>query len=334
MHLLSVFSLRNRALIALITVVVAVFGGISLTLFKQELIPSLSLPSVYIVTSYPGASPDVVSKDVSTPIESAIQGIENLDSTTATSNTGASTVTASFTYGTNIATSEQKVQLALDRLTNTLPSGVTPQVITFSLSDFPVIQLAVTSDLDPHTLASKLSTLTVTNLKQLSGVSDVTLLGAASQRVTITPNADTLTTDGLSIQSIKTALAANGTLLASGSITENGKTLTVQSGQKLASTADISALPVLGARLATPPTIGDLATVAVVDDPVSGYSSVNGKPAVSLNITKTAAGNTVSVSKIVRDDIPALEKQLGGNTKFTVVSDQAPSITTSINSLA
>jgi HAE1 family hydrophobic/amphiphilic exporter-1 len=333
-HLLSVFSLRNRALIALITVVVAVFGGISLTLFKQELIPSLSLPSVYIVTTYPGASPDVVSKDVSTPIESAIQGIENLDSTTATSNTGASTVTASFTYGTNIATSEQKVQLALDRLSNTLPSGVTPQVITFSLSDFPVIQLAVTSDLDPHELASKLSSLTVTNLKQLDGVSDVTLLGAASQRVTITPNADTLTTDGLSIQSIKTALAANGTLLASGAITENDKTLTVQSGQQLASTDDIAALPVLGGRLATPPTIADLATVAVVDDPVSGYSSVNGKPAVSLNITKTAAGNTVAVSKIVRDDIPALEKQLGGNTTFTVVSDQAPSITTSINSLA
>ncbi len=334
MHLLSVFSLRNRALIALITIVVAVFGGISLTLFKQELIPSLSLPSVYIVTTYPGASPDVVSKDVSTPIESAIQGIENLTSTTATSNTGASTVTASFTYGSNIATSEQKVQLALDRLSNSLPSGVTPQVITFSLSDFPVIQLAVTSDLDPHTLASKLSNLTVTDIKQLDGVSDVTLLGAASQRVAITPDADTLAKDGLSIQSIKTALAANGTLLASGSITENGKTLTVQSGQKLASTGDIAGLPVLGGRLATPPTIGELATVAVVDDPVSGYSTVNGKPAVSLNITKTAAGNTVAVSKLVRDDIPALEKQMGGNTKFTVVSDQAPSITTSINSLA
>ncbi|MFC5502152.1 efflux RND transporter permease subunit [Lysinimonas soli] len=334
MHLLSVFSLRNRALIALITVVVAVFGGISLTLFKQELIPSLSLPSVYIVTSYPGASPDVVSKDVSTPIESAIQGIENLDSTTATSNTASSVVTASFSYGTSLATSEQKVQLALDRISTTLPSGVTPQVITFSLSDFPVIQLAVTSDLDPHALASKLSSLTVTDLKQLDGVSDVTLLGAASQRVTITPDADTLLKDGLSIQAIKSALAANGTLLASGSITENDKTLTVQSGAKLTSTTDIAGLPVLGGRLATPPTIGELATVAVVDDPIAGYSSINGKPAVSLNITKTAAGNTVTVSKTVRDDIPKLEAQLGHNTKFTVVSDQAPSITQSINSLA
>jgi HAE1 family hydrophobic/amphiphilic exporter-1 len=334
-HLLSVFSLRNRALIALVTIVVAVFGGVALANFKQELIPSLSLPSVYIVTSYPGASPDVVNKDVSTPIESALQGIENLDSTTATSNTSASTVTASFTYGTNIATSEQKVQLALDRLSSTLPSGVTPQVITFSLSDFPVIQLAVTSDLDKHELAAKLQSLTVPSLKQLDGVSDVSLLGAVSQRVTITPDADKLAADGLTIQSIKTALGANGTLLASGSITEDSKTLTVQSGTKLTSTADLAALPLLGGKpAATAPTIGDVATVAVVDDPIAGYSTVNGKPSVSLNITKTAAGNTVSVSKTVRDDLPTLEKQLGGNTKFTVVSDQAPSITTSINSLA
>ncbi|MHC5797870.1 efflux RND transporter permease subunit [Lacisediminihabitans sp. FW035] len=334
MHLFSVFSLRNRALIALITIVIGIFGGIALTSFKQELIPSLSLPSVFIVTSYPGASPDVVNTDVSTPIESALQGIENLDSTTATSNTSASTVTASFAYGTDIATSEQKVQLALDRIKTRLPSSVTPQVITFSLSDFPVIQLAVTSDMDANALAAKLSSLTVTNLKQLEGVSDVSLLGAASQRVTITPDADKLAADGLSIQSIKSALTANGTLLASGSITENDKTLTVQSGSRITTTAEIAALPLLGGRTATALAISDVATVAVVNDPTSGYSSVNGKPAVTLNITKSAAGNTVSVSHTVRDDIPTLEKQLGSNTKFTVVSDQAPSITQSIDSLA
>ena len=60
MHLLSVFSLRNRALIALVTIVVGIFGGVALTSLKQELIPSLSLPQIFIITSYPGASPAVV----------------------------------------------------------------------------------------------------------------------------------------------------------------------------------------------------------------------------------------------------------------------------------
>jgi hydrophobic/amphiphilic exporter-1 (mainly G- bacteria), HAE1 family len=350
MHLLSVFSLRNRALIALITIVIGVFGFVALSSLKQELIPSIQLPSVYIVTSDPGASPSVVSHDISTPIESALQGIENLDNTTATSSTNSSIVTASFEYGTDIATEEQKVQVAVDRLSSTLPSGVTPQVITFSTTDLPIISLAVTSDMDKHELASKLSTLTLTGLKQLDGVSNVSLLGAATQRITITPNATALATDGLSVQSIKSALAANGTLLASGTITENGNTFTVQSGSKVSSVAALASLPLIGTTTSAAPsafpghsavvtapavvTLSDVATVARVDDPVTGYSRVNGKPSVTVSVTKTADGNTVAVSKEVKNDIPTLEKQLGSNTKFTVVSDQAPSITTSIDSLA
>ncbi|MDQ1547860.1 MAG: hypothetical protein QOH69_2764 [Actinomycetota bacterium] len=350
MHLLSVFSLRNRALIALLTIVIGVFGAIALTSLKQELIPSIQLPSVYIVTSYPGASPAVVNNDVSTPIETAIQGVENLDSTTATSNTNSSTVTASFAYGTDIATSEQKIQLAIDRISNGLPADVTPQVITFSTTDFPIISMAVTSDMDKHELASKLTNLTITNLKQLNGVSNVSLLGAVTQRITITPNATTLADDGLTVQSIKTALGANGTLLASGSITENGKTLTVQSGTRIGSVSELAQIPLIGTTttavpsqfpghsttVTTPKTylLSDVASVKRVDDPITGISRVNGKPSVTISITKSSAGNTVTVSKEVRDAIPSLEKQLGNNTKFTVVTDQAPSITTSINSLA
>ncbi len=334
MHLLSVFSLRNRALIALITIVVGIFGGIAITSLKQELIPAVSLPSVFIVSTYAGASPDVVNTDVSTPIESAIQGIENLDSSTATSNTNTSTVTASFVYGTNISTAEQKVQLAIDRISSTLPRGVTPQVITFSFSDLPVVQLAVTSSMDKHVLASKLDSITVSNIKQLDGVSSASLLGAAVQRVTITPDAAKLTADGLTGKAITDALAANGTLLASGAITENDKTLTVQSGTKLASTDALASLPLLGSRLAVAPLIGDVATVALVDSPQTGISRVNGKPSVTISVSKAASGNTVAVSNEVQKAIPQLEKQLGGNTKLTVVYDQAPSITQSINSLA
>jgi HAE1 family hydrophobic/amphiphilic exporter-1 len=73
-HLLSVFSLRNRALIALLTIVVGIFGTVALTTLKQELFPTVTLPQLVVVTQYPGASPDVVEADVSTPIESAIRG--------------------------------------------------------------------------------------------------------------------------------------------------------------------------------------------------------------------------------------------------------------------
>ncbi len=331
MHLFSVFSLRNRALIALVTIVIGVFGGISLTTLKQELIPSLSLPQIFIITSYPGASPAVVDKDVSTPIEAAIQSVAGLDSTTATSSANISSVTASFDYGTNIATAEQKVQLAINRIQG-LPDSADTQVLTFNFSDLPVIQIAVSSDLSPNDLSAKLENSTIVDLKKLDDVSDVSLLGTTAQRVVITPDPAKLFADGLSNQSIRDALDDNGVLLPAGQITENDQTLTVQAGTRLTSSDEIAALPLLGGSTAA--TIADVATVAIVDDPVTGISRVNGEPALTIAITKTPAGNTVAVSQAVRALIPDLEKALGNNTKFTLAFDQAPFIEESINSLA
>ena len=94
MHFLAVLSMKNRALIALITIVAAIFGSLALTSLKQELIPSLQLPQLLVSTSYPGASPEVVNDDVSTPIETAIQGIAGLESTSTTSSTNSSLVSA------------------------------------------------------------------------------------------------------------------------------------------------------------------------------------------------------------------------------------------------
>jgi HAE1 family hydrophobic/amphiphilic exporter-1 len=333
MHLLSVFSLRNRALIALITIVIGVFGGISLTALKQELIPSLSLPQIFIVTSYPGASPEVVDNDVSTPIEAAIQGVAGLDSTTATSSANVSSITAAFDYGTNIATAEQKVQLAINRLSS-LPDGAETQVLTFNFSDLPVIQLAVSSDLSPDDLSAKLEASTLVELKKLADVSDASLLGTTAQRVVITPNQDELLSRGLTTQAIRDALGDNGVLLPAGQITEDGKTLTVQAGTRISSSDEIAALPLLGGSDAAVVSIGDIATVALAEEPVTGISRVNGEPALTIAITKTPAGNTVAVSQEVRKLIPELEAALGSNTKFTTAFDQAPFIEESIRSLA
>ena len=332
MHLLSIFSLRNRALIALVTIVIGIFGGVALTNLKQELIPSLSLPNIFIVTSYPGASPEVVNTDVSTPIETAIQGVAGLEDTTATSNTNFSSITASFSYGTNIATAEQKVQLAINRIKGQLPADVDPQVLTFSFSDLPVIQLAVQSDLSDSDLAAAINGSVLADIRQLEGVSDASLLGATTQRVTISPDDAKLFAAGVTTQNIRDALDNNGVLLPAGSITEDGSTLTVQAGQRLTSTDDLASLPLVGATTFT--TLGDVATVEITDDPVTGISRVNGEPAVTIAVTRSPDGNVVSVSKLVTEMVPEIEKSIGSNTHITVVFDQAPFIEESINSLA
>ena len=331
MHLLSVFSLRNRALIALVTIVVGLFGGIALTTLKQELIPSVAFPQVIVITQYPGAAPEIVEQDVSTPIETAVQGIPGLDGSNATSSTGFSIVSASFAFGTDLVRTEQRVQLAINRLD--LPNDVEPRVLTGSIDDFPILQVAVTSNLTPGELEAALESQAVTELTDLDGVREVSIQGAVGERVTITPDKEELFARGLSTADITDALDAYGVLLPAGVITEDGFELPVISGVRITTADELAALPLLTADVAGT-SISDVATVEVENDPITGYSRVNGEPALTLAITKTPAGNTVEVSRAVQAALPAIAESIGSGTEFTVVFDQAPFIEKSIEALA
>ncbi|ROP74681.1 efflux RND transporter permease subunit [Curtobacterium sp. PhB115] len=330
MHLLSVFSLRNRALIALVTVVVAIFGGIALTNLKQELIPSVEFPQVAIVSAYPGATPEVVSNDVSTKIEQAIQVVPDLESTSATSSTGQSVVSASFQYGSNLASAEDKIQTAVNALS--LPDSVQTQIVTGSFDDLPVIQLAVSADGDQEQLVDRLNATAVPDLEKLDGVRQADVFGNPGRRVVITPDQDALAARGLSETAISDALDDNGTLIPGGTITQSGSTLSVQTGERIASIKDIEALPLTGGARAAE--LGDVADVAIEESPRTSISRVNGEQALTIAITKTQEANTVDVSETVRAALPDIEAKISGDPRFTVVFDQAPYIQQSIDSLA
>ncbi|MFP1601126.1 efflux RND transporter permease subunit [Microbacterium sp. 2216-1] len=329
MSKLAVLSLRNRALIALITIVSAVFGGLALTNLKQELIPSLELPALVIMTSYPGASPEVVENDVSTPIEQAVQGVPGLESTTATSTTNASIVQAMFTYGTNLATAEQKMQQAINRIAQQLPEEVSPQVLSVSIDDFPVIQIAVTGFDDVDTAQADLENVVIPNIEDVDGVNAAEVVGGSGQRITVTPDDAKLAEHQATTQQITQAMQQNGALFPGGSITEGDETLTVQTGAKLTSADEIAELPLVG----TDVTIGDVATVAQETDPVTSISRVDGEDALSIAVTKLPAANTVEVSTGVLAAIDDLRKTFP-DAEFTVVFDQAPFIQQSIDTLA
>ncbi|PTW91086.1 HAE1 family hydrophobic/amphiphilic exporter-1 [Microbacteriaceae bacterium MWH-Ta3] len=341
MNLLSKFSLRNRALIALVTIVVAIFGGISMSLLKLELIPSVTFPQLVVVTNYPGASPLVVENEVSTPIETAIQSVPGLETTTATSQTGVSQVSASFAYGTNLESAEQKVQLAINRIITSLPADVEPQIIAGSFDDIPVMQIAVTSDQEQDALAAALESIAVKELNDVSGVREVNIIGATGQHIEIIPSASKLDDAGLTPQNITDALRSNGIRLGAGTVTDDGAERSVVAGVPLDSLDAIADIPLSDISSANPltgtvevTTIGDVADVVIVDDTVTSVSRVNGEPALTMAITKTADANTVDVARDIRAALPEIGTLLGAGTTLTIVFDQAPFIESSIESLA
>ena len=103
MFRLSKLSLANRSVVALLTAILAVFGFISVGSLKQELFPSLEFPQAAIVTTYPGASPEVMDTQVSRVIEGSVETLEGVTTTSSTSQSSLSTVRVTFDFGTTTA---------------------------------------------------------------------------------------------------------------------------------------------------------------------------------------------------------------------------------------
>ncbi|MFI2563379.1 efflux RND transporter permease subunit [Paenarthrobacter sp. NPDC018779] len=331
MFRLATLSLGNRALIALITVFAAVFGVITMGSLKQELIPSIEFPQITVVTSMPGASPEVVDKQLSQPLETALNSVEGLESTTSTSRNGVSQITMVFTYGSNLDRARNQIDRAISNAKRVLPADVEPQSIAGNISDFPIVFLAVSSDKPLSELNADLQRLSVPRLQKIDGVRGADVTGGASQHILIQPRPADLASSGTSVQSISAALKNNGALVPVGTIEDQGKTLSLQLGSPVDSLDVIKGLPLTGAKGAA--TIGAVADVSIEDDAATSITRTNGKPTLALSVTKKPEGDTVAISHAVRDAIAPMQDELGNNAVFTPVFDQAPFIEKSIKDL-
>ena len=331
MFRLAKLSLANRALIALITVFASVFGVITMSSLKQELIPSIEFPQITVITSMPGASPEVVDKQISSPLETALNGVEGLESTSSTSRNGVSQISMVFTYGSNLDRARNQIDRAISNAKRSLPEDVQPQAIAGSISDFPIVFLAVSSDRPLSELNADLARLTVPRLQKLDGVRGAEVTGGATQHIKILPRPEAMAASGAGIQSISEALKNNGALVPAGTIEEQGKTLSLQIGSPVDSLDAIKALPLGGTSKAA--TIGSVADVSITEDARTSITRTNGKETLALSVTKKPEGDTVGISHAVKDVLPQLEAELGSNARFTPIFDQAPFIEKSIKDL-
>ncbi|MBG6182456.1 HAE1 family hydrophobic/amphiphilic exporter-1 [Arthrobacter sp. CAN_A214] len=341
MFRLAHLSLGNRALIALITVLASVFGVITLGSLKQELIPSLEFPQITVISSVPGASPEYLDKQVSSPLESALSGVEGLESSSATSRTGVSSVSLVFVYGTNLDRARAQVDRAISTVRPLLPDDVEPQALAGSISDLPIVFMAVSSDRTLSELNSELARLAVPRLQKIEGVRSAEITGGTSQHVSILPRAGQLAAAGLTVADLVDTLENNGALFPVGTLEAVERSLTIQAGSPVGSLDDLRALPVLpgdagasgSASPGTPVLIGGVAEVSLADDEATSVTRTNGIETLALTVTKVPDGDTVDISQQVTELIPSLETELGDAADITVVFDQAPFIERSINDL-
>ncbi|MEV0114834.1 efflux RND transporter permease subunit [Streptomyces sp. NPDC050844] len=338
MSWLSRFSLAQRALIGLISIVALVFGAIAIPQLKQQLLPSIELPMVSVLAPYQGASPDVVEKQVVEPLESSIDAVDGITGITSTASEGNAVIMAQFDYGNGSKQLVADVQQAVNRAGAELPDDVDPQVIAGSTDDIPTVVLSVTSDKDQQALSDQLDRTVVPAMEDIDGVGQVTVDGVRDLQVDVTPDDKKLAKAGLTPAALGQALQAGGATLPAGSFDEDGKNRTVQVGGGFTSLKQIQDLMVTpeakpGERPGKPVRLGDLATVKQQPADATSITRTNGRPSLAVAITMDQDGSAVAISDAVKDKLPDLRKDLGAGSDLTVASDQGPAVSKSIDGL-
>ncbi|NRQ34715.1 efflux RND transporter permease subunit [Nonomuraea sp. NN258] len=349
-------SLVNRSLVILIAVVLSAFGAFTIPQLKQQLLPSLAFPGAFVVAPFPGASPEIVEDQVTKPIEDSFQGIAGMEKVTSTSREGLAQIQVAFEYGTDIEASLNKMQQAISRAS--LPDGVDPQVVAGNTDDIPVLVLAVGDGGDERAMADKLRRIMLPELQGIEGVREVAVTGTRDEVVTIEPDAKKMAKAGVSPAQIPEVLRANGTPIPAGTLTADGRALTVQVGARVDSIDKLKDLyltptqpqvaqpqarpqpqtqtqgrPQVGqaqpgqARVPQQPVtpkplkpvkLGDVAEITRGLADPATITRTDGRTSLGVSVTMTPDGNAVTISHAVREKLPELTKALGDSSDTAV----------------
>ncbi|HEX2419883.1 MAG TPA: efflux RND transporter permease subunit, partial [Micromonosporaceae bacterium] len=350
---LARLSLASRSLVIMIALLIAGFGAYAVPKLKQQLFPSFAFPVVTVVSTYQGASPEIVERQVTEPIEHSLQGLDGVEEIISNSSEGLSRVQVAVDYEIELDKIVTDIEQAVDGVETNLPDDVNPTVVAGSTDDIPVMALAVSDGDDQRPLLDKLERTVVPELAGIQGVRDVMITGAREDQVVITPDPKKLARAGLTAAAIPAALQAYGVALPAGSLTRDQQSLTVEVGEQLDSVGDIENLyltpsvqPLPGGRQAAvqpgratakppaPVKLGDVATVESRPEEATAITRTNGRPSLGLSITMSSDGNAVAISHEVRDRLADLEDTLGGRGDITVVFDQAPAVERAIEDLS
>jgi multidrug efflux pump subunit AcrB len=329
---LTRLSLANRIIVGLATLAIIVFGVLATRSLKQELLPSIQVPTAIVTANYPGVSPQIIADDVSTPLERALGGVSGVTKVQSTSSNGVATITVEWEYGLDPDKVVADVRNAVDGIKPTLPDEVETDVITGRTDDIPVLLLAVASDASLDEASRRVENIAVPELSGIDGVRSVTVTGQNTTQLLVTLRPPDLRKQDVTAQAVTQVVQGQATITPAGSSFDKNLELAVEVGTSANTVKQFQAVQV-------PTPDGPVPLSAVADVKVDSIESTSiaradGRPALSVAVLKDVDADAVEISHAVAATIPSLEQKLGNNTTVTTIFDQAPLIEQSIHDLA
>lgn len=331
MFLASASTKRPIAVSCLLIALIAL-GLNSYRKIPLEQMPAIDIPYAVIVTTWIGASPEDIEKDITKRIEDAISGIDGLKTIESSSMENVSQVQVEFNLSVNIDTAAQDIREKVDGVLADLPKDADRPVIQkININATPIVNLFLTGDAPLDDLYEYANNKLSDKFATVPGVGEIKVIGGNEREVWIELHRDKLAAAGLTSMDICAAIQGGVLNLPSGNVREQGGELSVRFDAEYQTIPDISNIEVAnsqGARLK----LGDLATVRQASKEVRERASLDAKKGIIIKVVKKAEGNTVAVVDETRRRFKEVLADLPSGMELKWVSDDAATIQAVVDS--
>lgn len=326
-------SVKRPVGIIIIVIAVMLMGAVSLNGLALDLLPDIDFPVAAIMTSYQGAGPEEVENLITKPLEGALATLEGLENLQSISVSNQSVIYMEFNFGTDLDFALLDIRDKVDLIKGMLPEDAdSPTVLKFDPNSFPIIQLSVSGFMDESQLTDFAEDLIQPQLERIPGVAQVSLSGGKVREIQVEVDPVRMEGYGLTLNQIVQAIGGENLSASVGRLTRGSQDMQLRVTGEFTNTEDIKKI-----NISLPGggwvKLEEIANVSDTFKEQNSYAYVNGEPAVSLSISKSSDGNTVSVSDDVNKQIKRLQNQLPNGVSLTVVYDTAEFITGSISSV-
>ena len=308
-------------------------GVVGYTQLPVSALPQVDYPTIQVVTFYPGASPDVMATTVTAPLERQFGEIQGLSQMTSTSSGATSVIVLQFTLSLDIDVAEQEVQAAINASQSLLPSSLPapPIYSKTNPADAPVLTLAITSTSMPLSKVEDIvDTRVAPKISQLTGVGLVTISGGQKPAVRIQANPAALSSYGINLEDVRTALTQASVNAAKGNFDGPRQDYQIDANDQLVTSQDYRKV-VVAYRNGAPVMLTDVAKIVDGIENNNQAAWMNQTPAVILNVQRQSGANTISVVKNIKQMLPQLEVNLPKGIQVTTLTDLTTGIKASIS---
>ncbi len=312
---------------------ILILGLVAYVGLPVSALPQADYPTIQVQTFYPGASPQVMSSGVTAPLERQFGQVAGLTQMTSTSSDGSSVIVLQFALDLSIDVAEQEVQAAINVAQGYLPTDlpVPPVYSKSNPADAPVLTLALTSDSLPLSKVEDLvDSRLAPKISQLNGVGLVSISGGQKPAVRIQANPVALSSYGIGLEDLRSALTSTTVNTAKGSFDGPAQNFQINANDQLLSSDGYRDV-VVAYRNGAPVMLTDVAKITdgIENSKLAAWK--DNTPAVIMNIQRQPGANTIAVVNEVEALLPKLQSGLPASIKLQVLTDRSNTIRASIS---